>query len=117
MNKFGFIKNAGRALEKVTVKQAALALLASAVLFTALLLAFLNISTGTALANRELDKQAQRDRDLTREINDLQTEIGRLTAAERMEERVKAAGFVTPSKIEHLIVSGSGITATVTVTK
>ena len=113
------MKNALKFVQSInlTLKQAAIVLVVSAALFTALLLAFLNIITSTAAANRDLDRQAEQDRDLTREINDLQTEIGRLTAAERMEERVKAAGFVTPSKIEHLIVSGSGITATVTVTK
>ncbi|HQV69244.1 MAG TPA: hypothetical protein PLJ62_01580 [Thermoflexales bacterium] len=101
----------------LSVKQAAIVLAASAVLFTALLLAFLNISTGTAAANRELDRQAQQDRDLTREINDLQTEIGKLTAADRMEQRVKDAGFVTPAKVEHLVVASDGLTTTATMTK
>lgn len=109
------MKNALKFVQSInlTLKQAAIVLVVAAALFTALLLAFLNISTSTAAANRDLDRQAEQDRDLTREINDLQTEIGKLTAAERMEERVKAAGFVTPSKVEHLVVASDAVTTTV----
>jgi cell division protein FtsL len=111
------MKNALKFVRSInlTVKQAAIVLFASAALFTLLLLAFLNISTGTAAANRDLDKQALRDRELTLEINDLQTEIGKLTSAERMEQRAKDAGFVTPSKVEHLLIT-PGVAATMTVT-
>jgi len=34
-----------------------------------------------------------------------------------MEQRVKDAGFVTPAKVEHLVVASDGLTTTATMTK
>lgn len=97
---------------KVSERQAVALAVCSGVVLLALIVAWLGISTRTAIVNQELASLTEQDVALTDKINDMWTEIGQLTSQEQMEQRARQAGFRPPDKIEYYDVMTSSLRAT-----
>ena len=95
---------------KVSERQAVALAVCSGVVLLALIVAWLGISTRTAIVNQKLSNLTTQDMELTDKINDTWTEIGRITAQDQMEQRARQAGYRPPDKTEYYTV----MTATLT---
>ena len=82
-----------------------------------LIVAWLTISTRTAILNNELDAMTAKNNETTDEINRMWTQIGDVTAQQNMEQRARQAGFRPPDKTDYLVTVTATITATVAITK
>lgn len=78
--------------------------LASAGLFTVVAVLWLSVSTRAAILNQQLDALDAKRAALEREIAEMQEQIGDLTSAQVMEQRMRAAGFQEPEDMRFLIV-------------
>lgn len=83
--------------------------------FAALIVAWLAMSTRTALLNQQLDDLDARQTQLLEEINRTWTEIGEETAPRVMEDRARQLGFESADEMEYLVTTPEA-TATVPVT-
>ena len=89
----------------------------SGLLLAGLIVAWLTISTRTAILNNELDAMTAKNNETTDEINRMWTQIGDVTAQQNMEQRARQAGFRPPDKTDYLVTVTATITATVAITK
>lgn len=96
---------------KVSERQAVALAVCSGIVLLALIVAWLGISTRTAIVNQELSNLTTQDLELTDKINDTWTEIGRITAQDQMEQRARQAGFRSPDETEYYAVMTATLTA------
>lgn len=96
---------------KVSERQAVALAVCSGIVMLALIVAWLGISTRTAIVNQELSNLTTQDLELTDKINDTWTEIGRITAQDQMEQRARQAGFRSPDETEYYAVMTATLTA------
>lgn len=96
-----------RALEVDDRHAVAMAIISSVVLI-ALVVVWLSVSTRTALLNQQLDVLDAAYAQLTDEINQTWTEIGKVTASRTMEERARRLGFQPAERIEYLVTDVEG---------
>src|SRR5215213_1651287 len=89
---------------KVSERQAVALAVCSGIVLLALIVAWLGISTRTAIVNQELANLTTQDLELTDKINDTWTEIGRITAQDQMEQRARQAGYRPPDKTEYYAI-------------
>ncbi len=88
----------------------AMAIVSGAVL-VGLTVAWLAVSTRTALLNRQLDELEWKHTLLTEAINRTWTEIGEATSPQVMEDRAKRLGFRPAERIEYLVTTLDGAPA------
>lgn len=69
---------------------------------------YLNITSGTAIAGREIQNLTASITRIQQETGDLQTELASLTSASSMEQRALEMGFrpVEIEEVEYVIVAG-----------
>ncbi|MEY2817122.1 MAG: hypothetical protein RL275_585 [Chloroflexota bacterium] len=69
---------------------------------------YLNVTSRTAIAGREIQDLTDAIAASQQVSSDLQTQLAGLTSAESMEERARAMGFrpVEPEELEYLVVPG-----------
>ena len=96
---------------KVSERQAVALAVCSGIVLLALIVAWLGISTRTAIVNQELSNLTTQDLELTDKINDTWTEIGRITAQDQMEQRARQAGFRSPDETEYYAVMTATLTS------
>jgi hypothetical protein len=73
--------------------------------FAALIVAWLAMSTRTALLNQQLDDLDAQQTQLLEEINRTWTEIGEETAPRAMEDRARQLGFKPVEEMEYLVTT------------
>ncbi len=92
--------------------------LASAGLFTVMVVLWLSVSTRAAILNQRLDALEAQRAALEREITEIQEQIGDATSVQVMEQRMRAVGFQEPEDVRFLLVPTQAppLTATTTMT-
>mgnify|MGYP001292025748 FL=1 len=78
------------------------------VVFAMVAALYLNITSRTAIAGREIQDLTDSIAASQQVSSDLQTQLAGLTSAESMEKRARAMGFrpVQPTELEYLVVPG-----------
>ncbi len=90
--------------------------LASAGLFTVLVVLWLSVSTRAAILNQQLDALEAQRAALEGEITEIQEHIGDATSPQVIEQRMRAAGFEEPADVRFLLAPTQAATMTTTTT-
>jgi hypothetical protein len=94
------------------VRRPAALLAASAALLAALMALWLAVSTRAAMSTADIEMLERRRYQLELENTEMERRIGELTAIPAFEQRMRAAGFDAPARVEYLVAAGAGVTGT-----
>jgi methionine-rich copper-binding protein CopC len=98
-----------------TSRQAIAAVIACAVLLSALVVVWLAVTTNTAILHQKLDQSDVRQRQLTEDANAIWKEIGDITSPAQMTSRMQSAGFGTPAGTEYIVAPTATLVVSPTV--
>jgi hypothetical protein len=103
-------------MRNLTVRQTVAMAVASLVLLLASVVLSLSLATNTALENNDLAVLDAQQAQLNQANNMLWREIGEISSAQAMEQRIRAAGYAPPDKVEFLPTAPAPVTATIPLT-
>jgi hypothetical protein len=105
-----------RFMRDLTLRQTVAMVVASGVLLLASVFLSLSLATDTALLNNDLAVLDVKQAQINQANNVLWREIGDVSSAQAMEQRIRAAGYAPPDKVEFLPTAVAPLTATVPLT-
>jgi hypothetical protein len=101
---------------QMTDRQVVALAVCSGLVMLALMIAWLALSTRTAILNMELDDLGEQNAALTDKINGLWVSIGETTSQQNMEQRARQSGYRPPDKTEYYLTVTATQTSTMPVT-
>jgi hypothetical protein len=86
-----------------TNRQALIVAIASGALLATLIILWLGVTTHTVLLNSQLDTYDARVEQITHATNDVVSQLGDVTSPQKMDVRMREAGYRLPDGVEFLV--------------
>ncbi len=99
-----------------TERRSVALLVVSAAVLSVLMALWLAVSTRAAMSTADIETRERYRYRLELENTEMERRIGELTAIPAFEQRMRAAGFDAPARIEYLVAAGAGVTDTAAIT-
>jgi len=103
-------------LRSFTERRPVALLVACATVLAVLMALWLAVSTRAAMSTADIEMLERRRYQLELENTEMERRIGELTAIPAFEQRMRAAGFDAPARIEYLVATGAEVTSAPAIT-